>query len=299
MATRIAWLLNLDADDELADPRHYRPSAAVERRIAELRDQLVRLLDPSDRVIGVDADCAQLGFALAFCPTPSALARIAAAGLAVPPAPPLSVLARVNGRGFCAELGQTLPSARYVQSWQELEQVLTLGQPGRVWLLKRGFSFAGRERRQVRGAELDVPTLGFVRRTFAKGQGLQVEPLLPRTADFAQHGYVFRGGQAVFGAPSSQTCDARGAWRGSREVGPGELDDRERSTLQHHLEQTAEALAQAGYFGPFGIDAFRYLDPVLGAGFQPRCEVNARFSMGYPRALLEQALAMEPSGSQV
>ena len=42
-----------------------------------------------------------------------------------------------------------------------------------------------------------------------------------------------------------------------------------------------EALAGAGYFGPFGIDAYRYRDRAGALRLQPRSEINARYSMGF------------------
>jgi hypothetical protein len=297
METRIAWLLNLDAELELADPQHYRPSLEMAARIASLRPRLARLLAPLDSVIGVD-DVHGCTRALPFCPTPSALARIASTSLAPPPAPPLSVLTAVNSRAFCAELGQTLPGARFVRNHAELHEVLS-SEPSGSWLLKREFSFAGRERRRALGTELDAPTAGFVRRSFERGEGLQVEPQVARSADFAHHGYVLRDRRLLLGAPSSQECDARGVWQRSRELSPGELDERESEALEGSCRAAGEALAAHGYFGPFGVDAYRYDDPARGRSFQPRSEINARFSMGYPRALLERALALDgdPSGA--
>jgi hypothetical protein len=43
----------------------------------------------------------------------------------------------------------------------------------------------------------------------------------------------------------------------------------------------AQALLEAGYFGPFGIDAFRWVDRAGVERFNPRCEINARYSMGW------------------
>lgn len=290
MATRIAWLLNLDAELELAAPRHYRVDGAMEARISSLRPKLSRLLLPDDVIIGRDPAVEMLR-ALAFCPTPSALARIADAGLTPPRAPPLALLARVNSRAFCAELGQTLPGARYVHDDDELARTIA-EDPARDWLLKRPLSFAGRERRRVSGGALDRPTRGFVERSFRRGEGLQVEPLVARSADFAQHGYVLTGGGLLLGAPVAQRCDARGAWLSTHELAPGELFATERDALQKSAREAGEALARLGYFGPFGVDAYRYVEDGR-EHFQPRSEINARFSMGYPRALLEQALAFE------
>ena len=41
------------------------------------------------------------------------------------------------------------------------------------------------------------------------------------------------------------------------------------------------ALREAGYFGPFGIDAFRWLDVNGARRWNPRGEINARYSMGF------------------
>lgn len=294
MVGGIAWLMNLDAEQELRAPAQYRSSPVVQARCRELYARMRLLLAAQDRIIGFDFDLARDGMlaARAFCPTPSALAAIAAAGLEPPRAPPVQVLARVNRRGFCAQLGQTIPGARYVRSTEELMDVLHAPARTDVWVLKRDFAFAGRERRRVYGSTLDAPTLGFVRRSFARGEGLQVEPWLARSGDFAQHGYVLEDRRVLLGRPLAQQCDERGAWQSSGPLEEGALSCDEEASLAANARHAGEALAAAGYFGPFGIDAFRYLG-THGLGFQPRSEINARFSMGYPRELLERALARE------
>ncbi|MDB4991646.1 MAG: uncharacterized protein JWN04_6824 [Myxococcaceae bacterium] len=292
MVTRIAWLLNLDAELELEDPRHYAVSSAMEARIAQLWPRMTLLLNRDDLVIGRDKDLPASALALPFCPTPSALARVAAAGLTPPAAPSLAQLARVNARAFCAALGQTLPGARYVRSLAELVDTLHGSKQTTSWLLKRDFGFAGRERRRVFGCELDPSTLGFVKRSFLRKQGLQVEPWLDRTQDVARHGYVFASGQFVLGEAMGQHCDSHGSWQSSRPLLDDELTQHERTKLEAEMVRVAEALAREGYFGPFGVDAYRYLDASERLCFQPRSEINARFSMGYPRELLELALAV-------
>jgi hypothetical protein len=289
MAT-IAWLLNLDADRELGDLRHYRPDAAMDARIAGLSAQLTTLLSAGDRIVGLDADCARCDHALAFCPTPTALARLAQARLAPPAAPSPAILAAVNSRAFCAALGQTLPGARYVRSMAELDAVVAAPSPSGAWLLKRDFAFAGRERRRVDAGGLDASTAGFAQRSFARGEGLQVEPLLARTDDLAQHGYLRRDGTLLVGPLMRQHCDARGVWQGSTELPPDERDDGDLAALAVSVYEVGRALGDAGYFGPFGVDAYHYRDADGTLQLQPRSELNARFSMGYPRALLEQAL---------
>ncbi|MET0340541.1 MAG: hypothetical protein ABW252_06045 [Polyangiales bacterium] len=291
MAPRIAWLLNLGAERELEDPRQDALSPELVAALPSFRTRMRSLLRDHDRVIGIDAALEGCTLALAFCPTPRALARIRAAGQVAAEAPPLAVLARVNGRGFSAALGQTLSGAAYVRDMDALLAVVT--RPAADgWLLKRDLSFAGRERRRVQGGALDASTDGFARRSFARGQGLQVEPYVARTDDFALHGYVLPSGAILLGTPRRQHCDARGVWQRGEPLASDALAPCEREALHTRAMRAGEALRAAGYFGPFGIDAFRYLGADGAPAFQPCSELNARFSMDYPRDLLERALGV-------
>jgi hypothetical protein len=295
MATRIAWLLNLDADLELRDPAAYHTAHLGEFRVAELSARMADLIGEDDVVLD-DAWRARSGGALpagaivlAFCPTPSALARIARLGLPPPAAPPLSVLRRVNDRRFCAELGHGMPQARFATDMAELERHVAEPSPTGRYVIKRAFSFAGREQRRVHGGVLDGSTRGFCRQSFARGEGVQVEPFVERLADFGRHAYLGRGGALRVGPTREQRCDPMGRFLGTS-VKAARTTPAEDAALAAELEKTAGALSAAGYFGPFGIDAFRYRDADGGAAFNPRCEINARFTMGYPRALLLEAL---------
>jgi hypothetical protein len=294
MATPIAWLLNLDADQELADPVHYRPSPEMEQRILSLSSKMSLLLRPCDLILNQNSEDeakALCRWTLAFCPTSHARARLRALGRDLSDAPAMSILARANSRSFCAELGQTLPGAHYVTDMQTLREVLRSAPPERDFVLKRPFGFAGRERSLARGGQLDPSTLGFVERTFARGGGLQVEPWLQRVTDFALHGYLLPTGELLRGPLVRQACDRMGRWLGSELARPEWLASTHSDALLVALEDSARALHGLGYFGPFGIDAFTYVDAGGTLLFQPRSEINARFTMGYPRELLERALA--------
>jgi hypothetical protein len=293
MATRIAWWLNLDAAFELEQAGRYTPSPRVSERARELVPRMGTLILPEDVVLDGSLGKQELPqcVGLAFCNTPTALAALASLGFEPPPAPPVSVLRALTRRAFCARLGQTLPGAAYVESLLELAAHIDTACFTGEWLLKRDFSFAARERRRIRGGTLDASTLGFAKRSFALGQGLQVEPYVRRAADFAQHGYVCPGGAVLLSDPLLQHCDLRGTWQASEPLPPSALEDGERAALRQATWQAGEALREAGYVGPFGVDAFRYWAEDGHLAFQPRSEINVRFSMGYPRALLERALS--------
>jgi hypothetical protein len=291
MAAHIAWLLNLDADLELADPQHYRAAKLSAERIGELRSRVADLIAADDAVLDAPetARGAVGAVVQAFCPTPSALERIAELGLAPPPAPSFAVLRRVNDRAFCAELGHGLPDSCFARDMPALEQHLARHGETR-FVIKRAFSFAGREQRRVLGAHLDASTRGFCARSFERGEGVQVEPWVERLADFSRHGYLTAAGELLMGETREQQCDAMGRFL-AMSTERARISAPEDALLASTLQSTAAALVRAGYFGPFGIDGFRYRTLDGATALDPRCEINARFTMGYPRALLLEALS--------
>jgi len=298
MATRIAWLLNFDAADELGSHASHAPARLPAGRVRELRGLFFDLVDAADLVLDDDAtpsgavpDGADL-HVQAFCPTPGALGRIAALGFDPPPAPALDVLRRVSDRAFCAGLGHGLAGGAFVRDMPALQAQLQRPSFTGTHVIKRAFSFAGREQRRVHGGVLDDSTRGFCERSFELGQGVQVEPWVQRLADFSQHGYLTRSAELLVGAPREQRCDAMGRFLGMQ-AGPARLGDEEAHGLRSALDATAAALHDAGYFGPFGIDAFRYQAESGAPAWNPRCEINARFTMGYPRELLLRALGAD------
>lgn len=298
MAARIAWWLNLDAPLELERLGRYNAGPRIQARALALRARMQTLLSPADVVLDGTLRAEELpGFqAIPFCPTPSAIDALSRLGFPAPPAPPAATLRELSRRAFAARLGQTLPGATYVTTLRELQEHVAEPSFSSEWLLKRDFSFAARERRRVRGGGLDLSTLGFAKRSFARAEGLQVEPHVQRSADFALHGYLTEQGTLLIGEPMLQHCDVRGVWQSSELLPTGALTEAEREALTESARVAGAALRAAGYHGPFGVDAFRYRDALGAQAFQPRSEVNVRFTMGYPRALLEHALALSRQG---
>jgi hypothetical protein len=304
MAAVGAWVLNFDAEDELAAaPRAYTPSRAVLSRFEALAARVFALLGPLDRVL-VPA-LPQVGplpapprafLGRAWCPTPRAIQAFCEAGVEVPTAPPLDVLRRVNHRRFCAELGQTLPGARFVDTFDAVLETIAAPSPTGHWLLKRPFSFTGRGRRKVCRGSLCAADRSFIQTSLAPrgatpakasvdprsaAAGLQVEPWVELRGDVALHGFISASGRITLGEPTVQALDATGAWRGSARAGPGDLLMDERRALIEAAHEAAVALRVAGYFGPFGVDAFRWINAHGAMRFNPRCEINARYSMGW------------------
>ena len=272
-----AWVLNFDAEDELSSASH-NSSAKTNARIPALVRALGALVASRDIVLDDSNRNANGYVGRAWCPTPRARAKLANAGAIPLAAPDVAILRRVNHRRFAADLGQPLPGARYVVDIDSLRDAIANETSTGHWLLKRPFGFAGRGRRRVAQGLLEPSAETWVQASLKDGEGLQVEPWVDRISDYALHGYLARNEMTTFGAPTHQECDETGAWKGtSRAI---DLDSETRDALFASATLVADALAKAGYLGPFGVDAYRYRENgriVLNA----RSEINARYSMGW------------------
>jgi hypothetical protein len=116
--------------------------------------------------------------------------------------------------------------------------------------------------------------------------GLIVEPLVTPTLELSLHGFIWPAGRTEPGRICVQQVTDRGVFRGVRLAEPGELQTGDERALFEQGERVASLLFDAGYFGPFGIDAYRYeLDGK--SAFCALSEINARYTMsfvtGFPR----------------
>lgn len=260
MAT--AWVLNLDADLELAFGSGYEVGERVLRVMAPHVERARGLLATGDVVVGPRAHAR--GYAgRAWCPTPSAVRRLLAAGAVPEPHPAFEVLRWVNSRAFCASLGQTLPGAVFANELDAAIDAIDAIAANGAARLKRNFGMAGRGHRVVE--RIDEGVLSFLRAGMREG-GVQIEPNLRIEAEYALHGYLEPDGALRVGHLVLQRCDAHGQWLSSELATGPEID----------LQRVARELHRAGYFGPFGVDTY-----VHAGGYQPLSEINARYSMGY------------------
>jgi hypothetical protein len=273
MAARFAWVLNLDADLELAVPA-YTPKQTVREAIRALVPRVAAtLLAPEDVLVHEESEAGSARGLVgrAFSPTPRAIALLERAGATPEPHPPVDVLRRVNSRSFCASLGQTLPDAELVTD--EAKALAKIAARG-PWRVKRLFGMSGKNQR-VTGMAAEEIDHGFVRAGIAEG-GVQIEPNVVIEEEYAVHAMIGEDGALAIHGLTRQRCDARGAWIASDVFdGPAEIAAR----LEEEARRVGTALFEAAYFGPFGVDAFTY----DGGRLNPRSEINARYTMGFRR----------------
>lgn len=204
---------------------------------------------------------------------------------------------RAWGLAVAARHGLALPGAVPVGSAAELAAALAkLGE--RPWIVKAAYSAAGRDRLR--------PGQDAARFFARHGRGV-LEPWVTRLADFGVVGEVGEGGQVVLRGLHGLLVDPLGRFRGIElRVGrPGEapgLAPNEADRLTAALHHAGTALSAEGYRGPFGLDAFRYLDSAGCEAFHPWVELNPRWSFGrVARALVDRFAPAHgwPEGSVV
>jgi len=300
-ARRFAWVLNLDADLELALPHGYTPRRAVLEAMKPYVALLARsLFGPEDRLVddsfaALPANERATYTGRAFCPTPRAIAALRRAGVEPEPHPGVEVLRRVNSRAFSASLGQTLPGASFVTNVETARAVLAESPPiGAGWRVKRNFGMTGRGQRLVAGAP-DPGDLAFLAAGLAEG-GVQIEPNLSIEAELGIHGMIDVDFVATLGVVVRQLCDARGAWLATERItSPTQHDLEIAAAVRTEAQRVSVALAAAGYHGPFGIDAYVYRSERGTLDIQLRSEINARYSMGFGIGYLGRAEARASS----
>jgi hypothetical protein len=284
-------VLNLDAEHELEARGRYQPTQRMLAIVARQRTRLLgSLVGPQDVVLGVDDPERARGLqGVAWSPTPGALAQLAAAGAEPAAAPGLEVLRAVNARPFAALVRAPLQRASFDKHVvRDLESALAqVSRPAALgWLVRRTFGAAGRGRRRIAAGRPSAGELCWIEASLRRGP-LVVEPWVEVTREYTRSALVDAQGRVRISAPGFQETTRAGAWTGTTLAAAGELAREDDAELEAAVAAAGAALARAGYFGPFGIDAFRHRAPDGSARsvLNPLSEINARFTMDWALAL--------------
>ena len=89
-----------------------------------------------------------------------------------------------------------------------------------------------------------------------------------------------RDGRCLRGSTTRMCTDPSGAFTGST-LAADDLTELQAAAFDASFDRVRRALFEAGYFGPFGIDAFRWRDRDGTARFRSLSEINARYTMGF------------------
>jgi hypothetical protein len=284
-------VLNLDAEHELEARGRYQPTQHVLAIVERERKSLVgSLVGPQDVVLGLDDPERARGLkGVAWSPTPRALAALRAAGAEPAAAPALEVLRAVNARPFAAAVREPLQRAsfekRVVLALEDVLAELALPAP-LGWLVRRTFGAAGRGRRRIAAGRPSPADVAWLEASLRLGP-LVVEPWVEVTREYTRSAFVDASGTVRISAPGIQQTTREGAWTGTQLAGVGEVAREDDAELEAAVQAAGAALARAGYFGPFGIDAYRHraLDGSAGSVLNPLSEINARYTMDWALAL--------------
>ncbi len=278
-----AWLLNLDAEQELASVGSYAPKQRLLRTMQHQLDACT-LLTRDEPIYGRQALHARHSV-FSWCPTPSALRQLRDAQLNAVEGPALDVLRRANHRRFNELFAAPELERRYLtgdDDWQSL--LFGSASHTGTWRLKRGFGMAGRWQRRLPKAP-SADDVRWVHDSMRLG-GLLREAELAIEQEFSTHGFV-DAQVLLLGQPVQFESNRFGVPGGFR---PAALAPALANQLLQAAESVALALRAIGYFGPFGVDAFTWSEGRVNAV----SDINARFTLAWSLGMAEQrSVALE------
>ena len=195
-----------------------------------------------------------------------------------------------NDRRFAFHLaerqGWTLPGARIIESLDDLPA----GADGHPWIGKAIFSAAGRERARISQPDEQRRRL---ERLLSRFGALVVEPWVDRVLDLGCAGIVDAdAGRIDVFPPHRLDCDAAGVFRAAiiDDSGATVAEPAVLAAVRDSAQAAGDALAAAGYRGPFSVDAYLWRDRAGAVQLQRMSEVNARLTFGLvARAAAERA----------
>ncbi|MCP5022245.1 MAG: hypothetical protein GY930_10760 [bacterium] len=284
----IAWVLNLDVEEEYARGRGYTPKQRIHKLARQYaRDLTGSLIHPDDLII--DARNENAGKAkgirgLAWSPTPWALTHLHNANARVPQPPEFAILQNVNRKAFAQAIDPGAPRlAKHLEhSVQGVLNTLA-NHPEKCWFLRRPYGVAGRGRLLFQGEPQSDKELRWLNASIEVAP-LVMEPQVHIIREISTCGFIDRHGETRWAPPCVQDIDESGAWIRTRPCPEGELDDMDIDQLQAGADAAASALIDAGYWGPFSVDAFEYEYGDGVDAWNTLGEINARFTMGWATA---------------
>jgi hypothetical protein len=189
-----------------------------------------------------------------------------------------------NDRGawlpWCGAHDALLPGSGLVSDRSGLERHLASGgadaSPERRWSLAAPFGSSGRRRILGRADRGDAAVFTAASRLLDLFGRAVFTPWMDRVLDLGSASWTPEGDVLLHAAE----VDRVGRFRGIRTALPDSVTEEHRTRLRHITRAVGQELAQRGYAGPFGVDAFLHRDAQGQVRLHPLCEVNARQTFG-------------------
>lgn len=228
---------------------------------------------------------------------------LARAGAIPCAAPALDVLRLANARDFAARVREPLEGGSFAKrvATSEAETLAVLALPAPDgWLVRRTFGAAGRGRRRIRAGRPDDGERAWILASLRIGP-LVIEPWVEVLTEYTRSAWVDERGVISISPPCFQATTREGAWTSTELAERGGVARDTDARLEQAVESAGQALARAGYFGPYGIDAYLHRVPGgAGTALNPISEINARYTMDWALAMEGRArpsLPREPAAS--
>jgi hypothetical protein len=189
------------------------------------------------------------------------------------------MLRQINSKAFSFRYSY-LPSTCLLYNEQELRNWVKKVQG--VKILKSCYGVSGKGNRLIKHDVLSEKILAFCRHEWEQQRPLIAEPYVRRCLDFSTQWYIHSKEKIEWKGTTRFEVDTRGSYQGTM-VGKEEiLFPSFFSYIEKHKEiayQSLTEIAEKGYFGPVGIDAFVYYNDQQKKVLQPIGEINARQTM--------------------
>lgn len=295
----VVWILNLDAEEEWAHERAhpdqiYVRSPKLEAVLrAKRRPLLTHLVQPQDWVWPSEhGRVAPAGTrAIAWSPTRSAERIARERGWVWEDRFPTSLLPEVQDKAFWASwterAGLPGPCRAVVTSWDELAAAWSPS-AATPWRLRRPLGAAGRHAQLVTDPEPDARTRAWIDASFAQG-ALIAEPQQNLAWEASTCGWIDQNSQVLVFPTRHQNVDAQGAWLSAGSLLHADEPPNCVKDLQKAARLVGAQLAQRGYRGPFSVDGFAYRRADGSLGLQAAGDINARWTMAFGPALVEDS----------
>lgn len=187
--------------------------------------------------------------------------------------PTLEIVKEVNSKVFSFTHAQKLPDSALIYNEEQLKSWLSMGTYPKV--LKTCFGVSGKGHFLLLNPESTLP-VSQLYQEWRLHRPLIGEPWVKRIQDFSTQWIISEEGKVhYFGATLCEN-DTRGQYKATR-VGVDLL------ALDQHLAHAlplVQMIADKGYFGHIGIDAFLY-EENQELRLHPIVEINARKTMGW------------------